>query len=398
MAIIYLQAFATFLALRGALGATESVAASGNLGGLRGVGVARRAVSAEEAAAEATAGAVVVDSVDVSAGTIAAPSSSSSSSKRKNKRQRRKRRNLQEATDHDQDGYYLRLDKTTLSSPDESLEVKFKLPPSAALGTRDHSEWKIGVYMRQANPQDGALDPITSLKLCGLATCLHKDVLHDGTSEDGSSVTFSVDSAEHMSGRDPGWPVDSGYGTGYDVFLLDDLGVAVLGPIPFVIDPDAGDDADAAEDASVTEEDTTSATFATTSSLVTTKTEYDEGASLEVHFSLGTDLLTANEPDDIANWRVGIYMRHADPQNGSLPPIVSLPLCGYATSCTSGDVVFDADAMLEEVGDWPIDTNQYGTGFDTHILDEFGSSVVKGSEFNVHLLEKVEDEPDTSTA
>ena len=142
---------------------------------------------------------------------------------------------------------------------------------------------------------------------------------------------------------------------------------------------------------------TTPVTFTDTSSLVTSEVEYDEGALVEVHFFLGSDLLAVNEPDDIANWRVGVYMRHADPQNGSLPPIVSLPLCGYgdgAASCISGDVVFG-----KEVGDWPIDTNQYGTGFDTHILDEFGSSMLKGSEFNIHAVEEVDsaDEVDSRT-
>jgi hypothetical protein len=99
------------------------------------------------------------------------------------------------------------------------------------------ASWTIGIYMRMAHPQKGALPPIVSIPLCGKVTCEGStqadiDALLSG------SVTFDSSTINVMTfaDQDDTWPLDSDkYGTGFDVWILDGLGNGMAGPREFHI-------------------------------------------------------------------------------------------------------------------------------------------------------------------
>ena len=79
--------------------------------------------------------------------------------------------------------------------------------------------FKMGVYMRMAHPQDGALAPIFSMPLCPSVPCTK-------TAEQLSEGTFSF-------GMDKLDITKNGYG--YDVWILNGAGAGVAGPKTFYI-------------------------------------------------------------------------------------------------------------------------------------------------------------------
>lgn len=90
----------------------------------------------------------------------------------------------------------------------------------------DMSKWSVGIFMRMADPQGGALAPIVSTPLCDKKVC-----------EEGS-VEFSYDKLDTTnpdgSMKVVSWPLDLyEYGTGYDVYILDEDGEALVGPAKF---------------------------------------------------------------------------------------------------------------------------------------------------------------------
>lgn len=103
---------------------------------------------------------------------------------------------------------------------DESVSINFSFTP--ANEEVDLSTYKIGIYMRMAHPQGGALDPVVSLPLCSSSTSC------DGT----GSVTFSSETMEQMTGSQ--WPMDLyEWGTGFDAYILDESGDDIMGPVKF---------------------------------------------------------------------------------------------------------------------------------------------------------------------
>lgn len=246
--------------------------------------------------------------------------------------------------------------------------------------------------MRRANPQGGDLKPITALKLCGLATCLHEDIVHDG-SQGEARVTFNDATAGAMEGRLAGWPLSlTANGDGFDVFLLDDTGSAVLGPITFTIDEPDSQNGSANVNGSANANG--SANQSGKSTLTTSKTEYEKEEPVTVSFALDSDILSKNGTADMANWRIGLYMRHANPQDGGLPPIVSIPLCGKE-SCDDTDVSYQGDVVftMENIamrGEWPLDLNKHGTGYDVYILNKLGEDKVGPHQFNVIVDESAQ--------
>jgi hypothetical protein len=82
--------------------------------------------------------------------------------------------------------------------------------------------------MRRARPQDGSLEPITALPLCGVEACSHE-----------GHVTFGMSTVTAMTGLSPVWPLSLiDYGTGFDVFILDENGSAVKQePATFTVVP-----------------------------------------------------------------------------------------------------------------------------------------------------------------
>lgn len=88
-------------------------------------------------------------------------------------------------------------------------------------------DWTVGIYMHMADPQDGDLPPIVSLR----PTFNGRDDNIQG------SVTFGSDTLHLMEGSDPSWPLDTvAYGLGFDVWLLDEMGAAIIGPEWFTME------------------------------------------------------------------------------------------------------------------------------------------------------------------
>jgi len=296
----------------------------------------------------------------------------------------------------------------SLESPDDPLEVNFELPASSGVAVNDNSDWVIGIYMRMENPQGGKLEPITRIKLCGKNECHHDEYL-PLVGEQMGQVTFHSSTTEFMTGRSsPGWPLSlTEWGDGFDVYVEDESGVAIIGPIPFNIDEPEDEevvtgtqeDKDSYTRSQQTAVSSSSATTLSESTLTTTKTDYDEGEDVAVTFVLESDLTSIYSDADLTGWSIGIYMRMSRPQGGAKAPIVSIPLCGSAASrdnfdvnsCAVDDIsdheghlVFgDVDTMMFKDGDWPMDSTMTGTGYDLYMLNRNGEGVIGPIMFNI---------------
>ena len=138
----------------------------------------------------------------------------------------------------EEDSYIIDTNKYAYS-PTDSVSISFELGDVSSIlaannGTEgnDITEWTIGIYMRMANPQDGDLDPLVSLPLCGLGDCSAVDP----TTLTSGTVTFGSANVYDMDGTFADWPLDlNEYGTGYDVWLLNGAGVGLAGPTMFTI-------------------------------------------------------------------------------------------------------------------------------------------------------------------
>merc|ERR1711862_404838 len=102
--------------------------------------------------------------------------------------------------------------------------------------------------------------------------------------------------------------------------------------------------------------------------------EYDE----EVAFAVSVNSKTS----DYSGWRVGIFMRMANPQGGALPPIISLPVVDSEGSVNT-PIVFGMSTL--NMTQWPMDLYMYGTGFDAYVLDERDNDVLGPTRFNIHM-------------
>lgn len=118
---------------------------------------------------------------------------------------------------------------------DDDVGVQFEVSPEyyvdsqVSLNLTNVDSWSVGIYMHMSDPQGGALPPIVSLK---------PDMEYGRDSSMSGSVTFGSDVVQFMEGSDPSWPLDTiEYGTGFDVWLLDENGAAIIGPEWFVLEP-----------------------------------------------------------------------------------------------------------------------------------------------------------------
>lgn len=313
-----------------------------------------------------------------------------------------------------------------------------------------YSQWSVGIFMRDADPQGGEHDPIVSINLCGAMGCNADD--NDYNFYNGGSVTFSSEHYDLMQGH---WPPEvAEYGTGYDVYVLDANGAAAIGPYEFYIEDEYSHvDVDKAASHQVTTEkkeskpaaheshplskykkgtkastarqhaivSSASAPQATVSNSKIIKASGLEmsseayPASATIHAVEGQEdepcclagsisaakmeyaedeevTFTVSIPsnDMSSNYRVGIFMRMASPQGGTLPPIVSLPLCPDSGCLTDSEgfikktVTFGMDSRMEMQGSqWPLDLYEWGTGFDAFVLDESGNDVTAPTMFNM---------------
>jgi len=88
-------------------------------------------------------------------------------------------------------------------------------------------------------------------------------------------------------------------------------------------------------------------------------------------------------------------MRDADPQDGTLPPIVSINICNVI-NCNDDqmnnldlDVTFGNDQLDIMKGVWPLENSEYGTGFDAYVLDGQGAAAIGPFEFYIKSQEEV---------
>lgn len=87
---------------------------------------------------------------------------------------------------------------------------------------------------------------------------------------------------------------------------------------------------------------------------------------------------TEVDPTDITLFKLGVFMKMANPQRGKLLPLFELPLCD-AESCTAEEIAAGSFTFSAS----EIDTTQYGTGFDLWILDGTGDGIAGPKYFTI---------------
>jgi len=120
--------------------------------------------------------------------------------------------------------------KSTITSDKPEYELDESVTVDFTIDASQHpqlTKYKIGIFMRMAHPQGGALDPVVSLPL-PLAES------HNDRGVSAGSVTFSSESMEDL--LIGSWPIDLyQWGTGFDAYVLDGDGNDVVGPVRFNI-------------------------------------------------------------------------------------------------------------------------------------------------------------------
>jgi hypothetical protein len=325
------------------------------------------------------------------------------------------------------------LSTNTFASGDP-ISVMFEVLPSyladanLEVDTTRLSDWRVGIFMHMANPQNGDLEPIVSLT----PTIESKKNRGISLNLEGG-VTFSSDVMAVMGGSDPEWPISIvEYGTGFDVWLLNENGAGVLGPEWFTLEPTEEmleiqqyDEAntltheleiyghgDIKQDFTVDKNDALAASSHSDFVLETDKQVYSSDERIQVSYTIGhsvsNDIFVENEvirfeADHTANdalefgqelpfaqvsgindpfgqdfetnesadpkYTIGVWMKMARPQGGELEPIISIEV-----DTKEGKVTFDTAQL---------DTTMYGTGFDVWIVDEHGSEVYGPITFSI---------------
>lgn len=152
----------------------------------------------------------------------------------------------------------------------EIIENAIDTEVLSSLDAANMGEWTMGLYMRMANPQGGNLPPIMrvlpsiqggSRRLQGIAVDPVEDTTQDFVNADmggdgdntGSMYQNDMDMGINAVVTRPSFPVRGSatftrtdanalnhikYGTGFDVFLLDENGFAIVGPATFYMLPD----------------------------------------------------------------------------------------------------------------------------------------------------------------
>jgi len=137
--------------------------------------------------------------------------------------------------------------------------------------------------------------------------------------------------------------------------------------------------------------------------IVLDKSIYAESESITATFSVGSpshpyysssEAPSLNLDYNYPQWSIGLFMRDADPQGGSLSPIVSVNFCGaLGEECDANDrsfvsynnmsVTFSSEHSDLMEGRWPLEMSSYGTGFDAYVLDGKGAAAIGPLEFNI---------------
>jgi hypothetical protein len=294
----------------------------------------------------------------------------------------------------------------------------------------DYPKWKIGLFMRDADPQGGSLEPIVSINLCGAMDCDADNLNYE---DYASSVTFGDEYESLMQGV---WPVKmNDYGTGLDAYVLDADGAAAIGPFEFELF-----DKENENDSSVTETKTKSSTLvkenstpkppskpmsalakysradmkdtgikrkhmnkaATTAAklhdgnglmsslnvpsntnhskdtkvtqgfteknvIKAEKKEYQEDEPITITYSLDDEFKNV----DKSKWTVGIFTSQIQPHGGTVEAIASIPI-----SDGVGQVTFGRHTTEAIKGSWPMNFIYWGHDFHAYVLDDNGATIL----------------------
>jgi len=418
-----------------------------------------------------------------------------------------------------------RLEYTYGSPIQVSFELTNDLPIAKDvlmnLDVSKMENWRIGIFMRMADPQGGALRAITTIKptISNLGAAAPPApaarALRRGRELQSTTMTTETPAAPNATDallRGVGYeafpnmpPVDSApavlnyagsavipatttrptvldpekFGTGYDLFLLDEDGAAIIGPATFyMVATKAMNDAIVAETERVPnvgmakfddarkqikldkmekeegkgsgrddkhkydnfDEDPATAgrgsgvdgkmIIATTPKLAdyvlnTTQEYYDAKDTVVVSYDIGSGLAvlggrrrmqngngkgkvttvnvttTVNggpppapisppkpdaielmaDPTDIRLFSMGVYMRMANPQDGKLPPLLSVPFCPSDGQCNK--TVEQLKKGTIEFAASNIDIPKNGFGYDVWILNGAGAGVAGPKTFYI---------------
>ena len=309
-------------------------------------------------------------------------------------------------------------DKFFSSSDAPSLNLDFNYP-----------KWRIGLFMRDADPQGGSLEPIVGINLCGAMNCDPNTLDFEAYT---SSVTFGSEFESLMHGK---WPVKTNdYGQGLDAYVLDAHGAAAIGPFEFEIhDKDDQDQQqqqqkkisplakynhahmkDSKKHTGVSKAAATAAklhdanglvspihpaahnkdkktassanTYAMKNSILAEKKEYQEDEPVSITFSLD-DVF---KDEDKSKWRIAVFSSTTSPHGYGgnwVDPLVSIPICGEkdcpdTIGTTEGQVTFsrNSDAIK---GYWPINFDEWGNEFNVFVLDDSGATILGPEKISV---------------
>lgn len=112
------------------------------------------------------------------------------------------------------------MDATT-TTPDYDGDIDVgdnSLEQPATIDPEDITKYSLGIYMRMANPQEGALEPIFSIPFCPNGGCDPKEL-------ESGEFAFSTDDLKMREN-----------GLGFGVWILNGLGSGVAGPYNFEVD------------------------------------------------------------------------------------------------------------------------------------------------------------------
>ena len=98
------------------------------------------------------------------------------------------------------------------------LPADLAIEEETEIDSTDITTYRLGVFMKMANPQGGKLPPLHEVPLCASESC---------TAEEVSSGTITISAVDIDTDK---------YGNGFDLWLLDAGGDGMAGPVNFVID------------------------------------------------------------------------------------------------------------------------------------------------------------------
>ena len=245
----------------------------------------------------------------------------------------------------------------------ESVTVDFTVSPQHYVNSEvkpnpsKSDEWSIGLYMHMADPQGGALPPIVSLK-----------PEFEGRGSTKGSVTFSRNAVPSMGGTDPSWPLDTlAYGTGFDVWLLDEKGAAIIGPEWFTLETPPEEEYSSFMESSQSklhplaehghaeskQNFSSEDVAADVSSFVlsTDKAAYTSYETIRVSYTIGQQADAFGEPSESAANEDSLILFNAPPIEDEIVPAdnefisqdSTMKLQGFDASFESTDANFDAD-------------------------------------------------------